>query len=98
LASRGYFNGCVPDGLDEAVSTEEGASIVRAAIHSLMKALADAPSRLGPEAFNLMGMSGDFTSDMETRRLIEVGNAFLDLLEGKIKSGPDDTSFMPGSR
>jgi hypothetical protein len=47
LASRGYFGGCVPDGLDEAVSTGEGAAIVRAAVQSLLEALAAAPSELG---------------------------------------------------
>jgi hypothetical protein len=99
LASRGYFNGCVPDGLEEAVSTEEGSSVVRAAVDSLLKALADAPSALSKDAFNLMGFSGGtFTGDIETRRLIEVGRAFLDLLDGKIKSGPSDSSLMPGSQ
>lgn len=99
LASRGYFNGCVPDGLQEAVSTPEGAALVRAAVHSLLEALAAAPDRLGKEVFNLMGFSGGtFTGDIETRRLIEIGGAFLDLIDGKITSGPEDSSFMPGSK
>jgi hypothetical protein len=98
LASRGYFNGCVPDGLEEAVSTGEGAAVVRAAVDSLSKALADAPSHLGKDVFNLMGFSGGtLTGDIETRRLIGVGRAFLDLLDGKVRSGPSDSSFMPGS-
>jgi hypothetical protein len=46
-----------------------------------------------------MGFSaGTFTRDIETRRLIEVGRAFLDLMDGKIKSGPGDVPLMPGSR
>jgi hypothetical protein len=99
LASRGYFNGCVPDGLEEAVVTQEGAALVRAALHSLLGALAVAPSHLGKDVFNLMGFTGgEFTRDIETRRLIEVGHAFLDLLDGKIAAGPEDSSFMPGSR
>jgi hypothetical protein len=99
LASRGEFGVCVPDGLEEAVSTGEGAALVRAAVASLLEALAAAPSRLGKDVFNLMGFSGGtFTGDIETRRLIEVGRAFLDLMDGKITSGPGDTSFMPGSQ
>jgi hypothetical protein len=99
LASRGHFIGCVPDGLQEAVSSPEGATLVRAAVHSLLEALAAAPSRLGKDVFNLMGfLDGTFTGDVETRRLIEIGGAFLDLMDGKITSGPEDSSFMPGSK
>lgn len=99
LASRGFFGGCVPDGLEDAVSTTEGEALVRAAIHSLLRALAAAPSHLSKDVFNLMGFSGsEFTVDIETRRLVEVGRAFLDLLDGKITTGPSDTSFMPGCR
>ena len=98
LASRGYFTGCVPHGLDEAVSNEEGKKVVRAAITSLMKALNAAPTRLNPEVFNLMGMSGTFTGEINTQWIIEVGQAFLDLIDGKIPSGPADDALMPGSK
>ena len=99
LASRGFFNGCVPDGLAEAVSTAEGLALVRAAIQSLLQALTKAPGHLGKEVLNLMGFSGgEFTSAVETRRLVEVGHAFLDLLDGKITTDASDTSFMPGCR
>lgn len=97
LASRGYFNGSVPDGLEEAVSTEEGALLVRRAIRSLVAALKKTSGRLGKDVFNVLGMTGSFGSDVETGRLIEVGQAFLDLIDGKVGSGPEDTSFMPGS-
>jgi hypothetical protein len=99
LASRGYFNGCIPHGLEEAVVTEEGTALVRAAVQALLKALKAAPSHLSKDVFNVMGFtSTTFTIDIETRRLLEVGHAFLDLLDGKIKAGPDDATFMPGSR
>lgn len=99
LASRGFFGGCVPDGLEEAVSTAEGEALTRAAIRSLLDALGAAPSELNKDILNLMGFSGgSFTGDIETWRLIEVGQAFLDLLDGKITSGPSDTTFMPGCR
>jgi hypothetical protein len=99
LASRGFFTGCVPEGLEEAVSTPEGAALVRAAIHSLLEALKVAPSHLNKDVFNLMGFTGGtFIAGIETQRLIEVGHAYLDLLDGKITAGPSDTSFMPGCR
>jgi hypothetical protein len=99
LASRGFFSGCVPEGLEEAVSTPEGAALVRAAIHSLLEALKVAPTHLSKEALNLMGFTGGtFTADIETRRLVEVGHAYLDLLDGRITAGPSGRSFMPGSR
>jgi hypothetical protein len=99
LASRGYFTGCVPEGLEEAVSTPEGEALVRAAIHSLLAALKAAPSHLNKGTLNLMGFAcGEFTGDVETWRLVEVGHAYLDLLDGKITAGPSDSSFMPGSR
>jgi len=34
---------------------------------------------------------------MDVERLVEVGNAFLDLLDGKIATTARDSSFMPGS-
>jgi hypothetical protein len=96
LASRGYFSGCVPEGLEEAVSTP---ALVRAAIHSLLTALEEAPSQLNKDVLTLMGFTnGTFTADVEKRRLIEVGQAYLDLLDGKITAGPSDTTFMPGCR
>lgn len=98
LGSRGQYIGCIPVDLDEALATAEGAVLVRAAVHSLLAALAAAPSHLGHDALNLMGFSGGvFTAPIETRRLPQVGGAFLDLLDGKINADASDTSFMPGS-
>jgi hypothetical protein len=97
LASRGFFTGCVPEGLEEAVSTPAGEALVRAAIHSLLAALDAAPPRLNKDVLNLMGFTGgDFTADVETWRMVEVGHAYLALLDGQITAGPSDTSFMPG--
>ena len=98
LASRGYFTGCVPDGLEEAVSTREGDRLVRSAIGSLMESLKSAPPGLHRGVLNLMGFGGpDIGVDVETWRLVEVGHAFLDLLDGKITTGPSDPTLMPGS-
>lgn len=99
LASRGYFIGCVPDGLEEAVSTPEGEKLVRSAIHSLLNALKKAPNYLSNGVLNLMGFNdGEFTQDLENWRLVEIGQAYLDLLDGKIQTRSSDSFFMPGSR
>lgn len=98
LASRGFFNGCVPHGLAAAVVMKEGATLVRAAVESLLGALQTAPSHLSKGVLNLMGFGGcEFGRDVETWRLVEVGQAFLDLLDGKITAGPGDPALMPGS-
>ena len=96
IASRGYFQGCVPIDLDEDLSTDEGKRLVTGAIKSLQKILAHSPEKLDGRAFNLLGIEGTFTGDIETWRLIEVGQAMLDLIDGKIKTTARDDSKMPG--
>ncbi|WP_282081586.1 hypothetical protein [Aquimarina algiphila] len=97
IASRGCFNGCVPDGIDEAVSTDIGRKIVTDAIYSLLAELKKAPDKLDRNVLNLMGC-GEWIADFETYRLIELSEAILDLIDGKVGSGPEDTSFMLGCR
>ncbi len=84
-------------GLDEAVSTPEGAAVVRGAISSLLAALETGPGCIPKSVLNVMGMSGEFGADFSTSSLIEVAHAFIDLLDGKITSRASDTAFMPGS-
>jgi hypothetical protein len=97
LASRGYFNGCVPVALNEAVATDEGKSMVRTAIHSLLEALTHGPATISKDALNILGIDSKFGCDVESRRLIEIGRAFLDLIDGKITTTARDSGFMPGS-
>lgn len=97
LASRGFFSGCVPDGLDEAVSTEAGREVVVKAITSLLDALSRCEARIDKDALNLLGIEGRFTRDVEVAKLLEVGRAFLDLIEGRIGADASDADFMPGS-
>src|SRR5580658_1339122 len=67
LASRGCWSGCVPEGLEQAVSTPDGEALVRAAIHSLLDDLKTAPSHLSKDVINLMGFTnGCFGADVET--------------------------------
>ena len=95
LASRGYFNGCVPHGLSDVAKTPEGIALIRSATLSLMKALSQTAPAISKDAMNLMGMY-PLTSDLETWRLLEVGQAFLDLCDGKIVGDATSTAFMPG--
>ncbi|HET6248549.1 MAG TPA: hypothetical protein VFE47_12680 [Tepidisphaeraceae bacterium] len=96
IASRGYFNGHVPIAIGEDISTAEGKQLVRDAIQSLQQRLKAAPASLGGAALNLLGMEGQFGSDIETLRLIEVGQAFLDLVDGKVQTTAKDDARMPG--
>lgn len=98
LASRGCFNGSIPDGLDEAVSTENGKRIVIKAIKSLLEELKNAPDELDKGVLSLMGLSSQFITNIETFRLIEICEAILDLIAGKVGADASDTSFMPGCR
>lgn len=98
LASRGFFVGCMPNGLEQAVSTDEGAALVRAAIASLMAALAAAPPQISKDVLNLLGIVGTFTRDYDTCWLMEVGQAFTDLIDGKIVTGDCASSFVPSLR
>ena len=98
LASRGYFVGCVPHGMEEACSTQEGKAVVRMAIDSLLAALQGTMRALDAESLNLLGNEGGlFTAPIERKWLEEVGYAFLDLLDGKIACVASSTEIMPGS-
>ena len=97
LASRGYFGGHVPTELEEAVSTSEGRAAVIAAIESLTRALKKSPAKLDHGTLNVLGFeTGEFTGDIERERLLEIAQAFLDLIAGKIQSDATSTEFMPG--
>ncbi len=99
LASRGYFVGCVPHGIEQAVSSNEGKLAVLDAIESLRQTLSHAPKKLDKGVLNVIGIEGQFITDFETSRLVDVCNAIEDLIKGKIKNTDvSDTSFMPGSK
>ena len=99
LASRGYFIGCVPHGLEDAVSTSEGREIVLAAIDSLMQALRKGPRELDHATLNILGFyETQFAQNFEAARLLEVGEAFKALIAGQINMDATSTEFMPGSK
>ena len=57
LASRGYFGGCVPHGMEEACATPEGRNVVRDAIDSLLGALQRASAPLDAGTLDLLVQS-----------------------------------------
>jgi hypothetical protein len=97
LASRFQFTGCVPHGLEDAVATDEGMQIVRSAVISLTGKLKGSPAQLDGRTLDLLNFERTFSEQVETSRLIDVGNAFLDLLDGKITWTVESTEYMPGS-
>ena len=99
LASKGYFQGCVPSRLEEAAATEEGRTVIRTATLSFREALRKSPQSISRNALNLLNFEGfEWVEDFETRRLVETADAFLSLLEGKVSGTARGTEFMPGSR
>ena len=97
LASRGYFQGHVPHGLEDACSTPEGCAVIRDAIRSVMASLCESTKPLDPDTLNLLGIEGTFQKEFDRKWLLEVGHAFLDLLDGKVGSNVTTTDIMPGS-
>jgi hypothetical protein len=96
LASRGYFGGWVPDGLEEATGNAEGRAVVLRALGSLLGALGSAPPVLNAGILNLLGNEHVWPADVKTAALMEVAQALLDLIEGRIGTDPSNTTFMPG--
>jgi hypothetical protein len=97
LASRGYFGGHVPHCMEDACNTHEGRAVVRCAIDSLMAALRKGSTPLDAGTLNLLGIEGSHLAPVERRWLQEIGQAFIDLLDGKITGTASSTEVMPGS-
>lgn len=97
LASRGYFMGCIPHGMEEACATPEGRTVVRMAIESLLTAFQRTPEPLDAATLGLLGFEHGYGRSIERPRLEDVGHAFLDLLDGKISCLASSTDVMPGS-
>lgn len=98
LASRGYFVGCVPHGVEEACATPEGRNVVRVAIDSLLTALMRASAPLDAGTLDVLGIEGIQFAPIERGWLREIGQAFIDLLDGQITCTASSTEVMPGSK
>lgn len=98
FASRGYCTGFCPVNLEEHIATAKGKALVLAAIASLLSALKAGPPQLDRGVLNVLGMSGEFTVNFESARLIDVGASFAALIQGQVFGGPGSGVPMPGSR
>ena len=98
LASRGYFNGCGPHSLEDSCATPEGRAVVRCAIDSLLAALRKESPPLDAGTLNLLGIEGVQFASIERRWLQEIGQAFIDLLDGRITGTVSSAEVMPGSK
>lgn len=98
LASRGYFNGCVPHNMEFACSTHERMNVVRTAIKSLMASIGKSAAALSADTLNLLGNDGYNYRDLDRDRLQDIGFAFLDLLDGRITQTAHSTDVMRGSK
>ena len=98
LASRGYFNGCVPHDMEFACSTPERMQVVRTAVKSLMASIDKSELALSADTLNLLGNDGYKYRDLERDRLRDIGLAFIDLLDGRITQTAHSTDVMPGSK
>ncbi len=98
LASHIYFGGCTPHCMEEACETAEGRTVVRIAVDSLLAALQKSSAPLDQNTLHLLGIKdGLFTKSLERKWLIEIGHAFIDLLDEKLTCDATSTEVMPGS-
>ncbi|MCB9683422.1 MAG: hypothetical protein H6735_00110 [Alphaproteobacteria bacterium] len=95
LISKVHFNGCVPVCLGEAVQDDEGRRVVMAGIRSLITALRRAPPVLDRGPLNLLGHQNGGWNDIETSKLLEIGEAFLDLVERGIGADASSARMLP---
>jgi hypothetical protein len=64
-----------------------------------MGALTEGPKMLDHGTLTLLGFEGvKFNGDLESKRLIQVGNAFLALIAVKIQTIAASMEFVPGSQ
>lgn len=96
--SEAEFNGAMDAHLERAVGDPATKASVVTAIEKLLKALSRHSGKLPAPTMNLLGFGDSWGRDFEAERLVEVGTAFLALLDGKIDSEANSTEFMPGSR
>jgi hypothetical protein len=53
---------------------------------------------LDADALNVLGIEKQFTQPIERKWIREIGNAFIDLMDGKIDLRASSTDVMPGSK
>ena len=98
LASRGWFLGCVPHGLEGAANTDAGMAVVRTALTALSAALTYMPDGMPGGVGPLLGIEGIYTEDIPIWRLRACGKALEDLLDGQIVTTSHDSLIIPGPK
>ena len=88
----------MPHHMEDACSTPEGRAVVRYAIDSLMTTLLESDAKLQADTVNLLGIEGCKYVDLERDYLLDIGYAFVDLLEDRIAGTARSTDVMPGSK
>ena len=78
------------DGKGCAIS-QASADLLIESIHG--KPLAEVKEMNKDDVLDMLGIDGSFSDQVETGRLIEIGNAFLDLLAIPLKIGPGNEGF-----
>ncbi|MER9563774.1 hypothetical protein [Mesorhizobium sp. M0571] len=96
--SEAEIVGAMDAHLDEAAADSATKASVVAAIERLLEALSRHGDKLPASTMNLLGFTNSWGLDYQTKGLVEVGRAFLALLDGRIDSEADSIEFMPGSR
>ena len=94
LESKLGFQNFAPSGFEEVAPTESAKAIVIFAVTSLLEALNKIAKIDGP-TLNLLGMSDEFVGELNPKTYIEIGNAFIDLLKGRIKTTKNDGLCIP---
>ena len=84
--------------MEDFCSTPEGCAVVRIAIDSLLTALQKGSTPLEAGTLDLLGIEGVQFASIERRWLQEIGQAFIDLLDGKPTCIVSSTEVMPGSK
>jgi hypothetical protein len=98
LASRGWFLGCVPHGLEDAADTDAGMAVVRTALTALLAALTHMPDGMPGGVGTLLGIEGIYTEDIPIWRLRACAKALQDLLDGRIATTSRDSVVIPGPK
>lgn len=83
--------------MDEAVTTSEGKRAVLAAIDSLTTALRNSPDKLSKDVINLLwqGQYCSWDEDVETKDLLQISDALIALIEGRIATTAKDSVYVP---
>ena len=95
LASRGFFQGCVPVELDSLIKTSSDSQVIEKAIASLVESLKTSGEILDEKHINLLGFEYTWRKGVRVAGLIEMGESFQDLISGKIVTSSSNASHVP---